>query len=277
MTMPSPPAHHSTGDSGHTDDHNTIAAILGDLQAAVAALQGRPASWALDGGNVAAIPGTGTGFGIVTVSAVNRDSAPDILDFYYGSQKIFSLNSYGELRLTPAELSHVAQVIYTLSAQTADAWQVLSPGLSPLARVGPDGSASFAGPVSLWSGGAPAAWQHPALQPAAGWTTYAGRTLACKLTNDAMVQLTGQLVPGQISDGTIVATMPAGFAPLYRPEVVHAATFRITQGFFGAQNDAGLYLEIEPNGALKCYSFSTGFAESDDHVVISGRYPLDAQ
>lgn len=277
MTMPSPPGQHLTGDTGHTSDHNTIATILGDLQAALAALQGQPAPWLLAGGNTSAVPGTATSFGTVTVTAVNRDSAPDLLDFYYGSQKIFSLNSYGELRLTPAQLTHVAQVIYTLSAQTADAWQVLSPSLSPLARVGPDGSASFAGPVSLWTGGAPAAWQHPVLQPAAGWTTYAGRTLACKLTSDGMVQLTGQLVPGQINDGTVIAAMPAGFAPRYRPEAVPAATYRITEGIFSQQNDAGVYIEIGQDGSARCYSFSSGFAGGNDHVVIAGRYPLDAQ
>lgn len=273
MTMPSPPAQHATGDAGHTADHNTIATILGDLQAALSVLEEAPQGWALDGGNESVLPGTGTGLATVTVTAVDRDGGADILDVFYGSAKIFSINSYGELRITPAQLGHVAQVIYTLSQQTGDAWQVLSPALSPLARVGPDGSASFAGPVSAWVNGAVSAWQRPALQN--GWATYSGRTLACKLTNDNMVQISGQLVPGEISNGTVVASLPAGFAPQYRPEMIPAATYDIDE-YFSSQDDAGAYLEAEVTGLLKVYSLSSGSAGSNYHLVISGRYPLDA-
>jgi hypothetical protein len=274
MTMPSPPSQHATGDPGHTGDHNTIATLLGDLQTAVEALQGLPLPWALGGSNVSALSGTTVSWGAVSVTAVNRDGGADIFDVYYGSQKIFSLNSYGELRLTAAQLTHVAQVISTLSGQSADAWQIQSPASTPLARVGPDGSASFQGPVSLWTNGAVAAWQHPALQNS--WVTYSGRTLACKLTNDNMVQITGQLVPGEITNGTVVAQLPAGCAPLYRPEPVPAATYDINQEFSG-QNDAGVYFEAETSGLLKVYSLGSGSGGSNYHVVLGGRYPLDAQ
>ena len=275
MSMPAPPAQHVPGDSGHASDHNTLATIAQDLETAVTALQGEVENlFRTTGANACILPGTSTGLATVTVTAGNRDGGADLLDFFYGSQKIFSLNSYGELRLTPAALTHVAMIISVLSGQSSDAWQVLGPTTSVLARVGADGSAGFSGPVSLLQGGTPAQWQHPALQN--GWGTFASRTLACKLTNDNMVHLTGQLTPGQISEGTIVAAMPGGFAPQFRPEVVPAATFAITEGIFSGQNDAGLYFEINTDSLMRVHSFSSGFASGSNHVVISGRYPLDA-
>lgn len=274
MSFPAPPAQHVTGDANHTADHNTLATIAQQLETAIASLQAQVLNvFRTTGANSCVLPGTVTGLATVTVSAVNRDGGADLLDFYYGSAKIFSLNSYGELRITSAALTHVAQVITVLAGQSADAWQVLGPSANLLAHVGPDGSAGFSGPVSLLVSGIPATWQHPLLIN--GWTNYAGRTLACKLTNDNMVQITGQIIPGQTSDNTIVANMPGGFAPLFRPEVLHAATFNITEEF-GTENDAGVYFEVETSGVMKIFSFSTGAAGPNAHIVISGRYPLDA-
>jgi hypothetical protein len=274
MSMPSPPAQHSTGDPGHSGDHNTLATITADLQAAATALQGHVQNiFRTTGANACTLPGTGTGLAAITVTAVDRDGGTDLLDFYYGSQLIFSLNSYAELRLAPAQLTHVALIISVLAGQSSAAWQVVSPSQAVLAQVGPDGSAGFSGPVSLLQAGSPVAWQHPSLQN--GWTTYQSRTLACKLTNDNMAQLSGQLVPGQVGNGTIVAFMPGGFAPRYRPEALPVSTYNISEGFFGPP-DAGMYFEVDTSGRMSVYSFASGEAGSGDHVVISGRYPLDA-
>ena len=95
-----------------------ISTILGGLQNAVGACK---APGAVAGGNASVIPGTAANLATVTVSAGSRDGAPDILDFYYGTQKIFSLNSYGEPRVTAAALTYVAEIIYVLSGQSADA------------------------------------------------------------------------------------------------------------------------------------------------------------
>jgi hypothetical protein len=256
------PANPAVGGPGHTADHATIASLLAALQASVASLQGTGPAFLLAGGNTSAIPGSATNLATVTVQPVNRDGSPDILDIYYGSQKIFSLNGYGEPRVTAAALTHVAEIIYVLSGQTADAWQVLSSALAVLARVGPDGSASFAGPVSRQVGGAPAAWQHPALLN--GWAAYAGRTFCVKLTNDNMVQVTGQLVPGQVSDGTTVAVLPSGHAPLYRPEAI---TLPLGRGYF----------EAGPSGNLNVYYFGSASGLPGGHVKVSSRFPLDAR
>jgi len=272
MTTPVlPPANPAIGASGHTADHATITQMLAWLEQQVQGLEGTGAAFLLAGGNVSAIPGTATNLATVTVQAGNRDGSPDILDFYYGSQKIYSLNGYGEPRITAAALGHVAMIIYALSGQTADCWQVLSSALAVLARVGPDGSASFAGPVSRQLATGPAQWVHPALQ--SGWVNYAGRTLAMKLTNDNMVVVTGQIVPGQTSDGTPVAALPSGYAPLYRPEAIQVSQTKVMSA--GSYN--GTYLEAEPGGNLQLYSYGTLLGQSGGHVVVSGRYPLDAQ
>jgi hypothetical protein len=257
-----PPASPPVGGPGHTADHITITALLSWLEQAVTALQSAPGSFALNGGNVATVPGTATSWAQVTVSAVSRDGSPDILDFFYGAQKIFSLNSYGEPRITAAATGHVAEIIYALSGQSVDVWQVLSSQLAVLARVGPAGDASFAGPVSRQVGGAPAAWQHPALL--AGWAAYQGRTLSAKLTNDNMVQISGQVVPGTVADGTVVCVLPSGFAPLYRPEAI---VLGLGHG----------YLEAELSGNLAVWSFGSAAGLPGGHVKISGRFPLDAR
>lgn len=263
-----PPASPPVGGPGHTADHITIAAVLSWLEAAVQALQGQPAAFALNGPNTVTVPGTTAGWASVTVSAVNRDGSPDILDFYYGAQKIFSLNSYGEPRITAAALTHVAEIIYVLSGQSADAWQVLSSSLAKLARVGPDGSASFAGPVSRQLPTGPAGWVHPALL--AGWTSFTGRTFAMKLTNDNMVHISGHLAAGTATDGTVIATVPPGYAPLYRAESLPVAQFNaITPA-----NYKGPYLEVEPDGRLDIFSFGT--VTPGGRIVVGGRYPLDA-
>jgi hypothetical protein len=267
---PSPPANNQIpGTLGHTNDHNTLVTIITSLQSAVAALQAAPPAMALNGGNVSAVPGTATSFAQVTVSAGNRDGGADVLDFFYGSQKIFSLNPYGEPRITAAALTHVAQIIYVLAGQSADAWQILSSSLAVLARVGPDGSAGFAGPVSRLVGGAPAAWVHCTM--ANGWTAYASRTLAVKLTNDNMVQVSGQLVPGTTADGTTVATLPAGFAPA-RPETVMVGQTHLQT----AAAYTGPYLEAETAGNLNIFSLGSVVNTGGGHLVVGGRYPLNA-
>jgi hypothetical protein len=271
MSMPAPPAQHLTGDALHTADHNTITTILAALEAAVSALQTATPSLAAAGGNTVTLAGTSTGMLSVTVSAVNRDGGADLLDFWYGSQKIFSLNSYGELRLTAASLTHVAQVITVLAGQSADAWQVISPATAVLARVGPDGSASFAGPVSRLVSGAPAQWAHPAM--ANGWTAYLSRALAVKLTSDNMVQVSGQIVPGTVSDGILVATMPPGYAPLSRAEPVWVGQHGMIVTGGGT---SGAYAEVQPDGRLLLYSFGPYINQGSPHLVIAGRYPLDA-
>lgn len=269
MSMPAPPVVPPVGGPNHDADHGTITTILAGLQSAVAALQAVPPMLYQAGGNNVTLPGTATGMLSVTVSAVNRDGGADLLDFYYGSQKIFSLNSYGELRLTAASLSHVAQIITVLAGQGADAWQVLSPATAVLARVGPDGSASFAGPVSRQVSGAPAGWVHCTM--ASGWTAYSGRSLAVKLTNDNMVQISGQIVPGTVADGTPVATLPAGYAPIRPEPVTVGQTHLITATQF-----SGTYLEAEPGGSLNVYSFGTLNNSGNGHLLVGGRYPLDA-
>lgn len=271
MSMPAPPAPQNVGAPNHTADHNTIAAILGGLQSAVGGLQGSPASFALAGGNTSVIPGTATNLATVSFSAVNRDGAPDILDFYYGSQKIFSLNSYGEPRITAAALTHVAEIIYVLSGQSADAWQVLSSALAVLARVGPDGSASFTGPVSRQLPGGPAGWVHCTLQ--SGWSTYSGRSLSAKLTNDNMVQLSGQIAPGTISDGILVATLPAGYAPRSRPEPVMVGQYHSIATGAGT---SGAYLEVQLSGNVNLFSFGPYSNQGGAHLVVGGRFPIDA-
>ena len=269
MSMPAPPVVPPVGGPNHTADHATITTILAALETAVSTLQGAPAAFALNGGNTSVVPGTSASFAQVTVSAGNRDGAPDILDFYYGSQKIFSLNSYGEPRITAAALNHVAQVIYVLAAQSADAWQVLSSSLAVLARVGPNGAASFAGPVSRQLTTGPADWVHCTM--ANGWTAYSGRVLAVKLTNDNMVQISGQIVPGTTTDGTPVATLPAGYAPV-RPEPVMMSQTHLQT----AAQHLGAYLEAEAGGQLNVFSVGAVANTGNGHFVIAGRYPLDA-
>jgi hypothetical protein len=271
MSMPAPPAQQLVGAPNHTTDHNTISAILAGLQSAVSGLQGGGASFLLAGGNTSVIPGTGTNLATVTVSSGNRDGAPDILDFYYGTQKIFSLNSYGEPRITAAALNHVAQIIYVLSGQSADAWQILSSALATLARVGPDGSASFAGPVSRQLPGGPASWVHCTMNNS--WTTYLGRSLTVKLTNDNMVQISGQIVPGTVSDGIQVASLPAGHAPVTRAEPVLVGQHNMIVSGGGT---SGAYVEAQPDGRLLLYSFGPFVNLGSPHLVIAGRYPLDA-
>jgi hypothetical protein len=265
MSMPAPPAIPAVGGPNHTADHATTYAILGDLQSAVAALQGQPSQFALNGGNSANVP-SGTTWATVTVQPGNT---ADVLDIYYGQQKIFSLNSYGEPRITAAALTHVAEIIYVLSGQSADAWQILSSSLAVLARVGPNGAASFAGPVSRQLAGGPASWVHPAM--ANGWTAYAGRTLAVKLTNDNMVQITGEVAPGTVQDGISIAVLPAGYAPI-RPEPVWVGQHNAV----GTAGFAGPYLEAQPGGNLLLYSFGPFINYGNPHMVIAGRYPLDA-
>ena len=265
-----PPASPPVGGPGHTADHATITQLLSWLEQAVTVLQGQPAAFALNGGNASVIPGAATGLATVTVQAVNRDGSPDILDFYYGTQKIFSLNGYGEPRITAAALTHVAQIIYVLAGQSADAWQVLSSSLAVLARVGPNGAASFAGPVSRQVGGAPAAWTHCTM--ANGWTAYLGRTLTVKLTNDNMVQISGEITPGTVSDGIAVATLPAGFAPA-RPEAVLVGQHNAISGTNGY---TGPYLEAQANGSLLLWSFGPYVNGGNAHIVVNGRFPLDA-
>jgi hypothetical protein len=251
-----PPASPPVGGPGHTADHATITQLLSWLEQAVTVLQGQPAAFALAGGNTVSLP-SGTTWATVTVQP---GSTADVLDIYYGQQKIFSLNQYGEPRITAAALTHVAEIIYVLAGQSADAWQVLSSSLAVLARVGPNGSASFAGPVSRQLAGGPATWVHPAM--ANGWTAYAGRTLAVKLTNDNMVHLSGQVVPGTVADNTLVATLPAGYAPA-RPEAI---VLGLGHG----------YLEAETNGNLTCWSVGSIAGLPGGHLKVSGRYPLDA-
>jgi hypothetical protein len=271
MSMPAPPAQHAVGDPNHQADHNTIATILAGLETAVAALQGAAPGLSAAGGNTVTLPGTSTGMLSVTVSAVNRDGGADLLDFYYGSQKIFSLNSYGEVRVTAAALGHVAEIITVLAGQSADAWQVLSPTTAVLARVGPDGSASFAGPVSRQVSGAPAQWVHCTM--ANSWTTYLSRFLTVKLTNDNMVQISGQIIPGTVSDGIQVAALPAGYAPLSRAEPVVAGQHNmITTG----AGTSGAYVEAQPDGRLLLYSAGPYVSQGAPHLIIAGRYPLDA-
>jgi hypothetical protein len=261
-----PPAAPLVGQSTHTADHATITQLLNWLTQQVQAIEGTGAAVMLAGGNACNVPGTTTGFATITVQPGNQ---ADVLDIYYGTQKIFSLNSYGELRLTAAALNHVAQVIYALSGQSADTWQVLSSSLAVLARVGPDGSASFAGPVSRQLPSGPAQWVNPVLQ--SGWTTIANRTLALKLTNDNMVQITGHLQPGQISNGTPVATLPPGYAPQYRPESIAVAQYNLIP----ASSYQGPYIEAQPSGALNIYSIGPSVMPGG-RIVICGRYPLDA-
>jgi hypothetical protein len=271
MSMPAPPAQQLVGAPNHTSDHNTIATILAGLQGAVSGLQGGGASFLLAGGNASVIPGTVTNLATVTVSSGNRDGSPDILDFFYGTQKIFSLNSYGEPRITAAALTHVAQIIYVLSGQSADAWQVQSSSLAVLARVGPDGSASFAGPVSRQVSGAPAGWVHCTMQ--SGWSTYLNRVLTVKLTNDLMVQISGQVVPGTVSDGVPLALLPAGYAPVTRAEPIFVGQHNMIAPGGGT---SGAYLEAQPDGRLLLYSFGPFVNLGAPHLVVSGRFPLDA-
>ena len=268
MSMPAPPALHAAGDAGHVNDHTTIDAAITALETAVTALQATAPQLNAAGGNDVSLAGTGTGMLTVRVSAVNRDGGADLLDVYYGTQKIFSLNSYGELRLTAASLSHVAQVITTLASQSADAWQVLSPCSAVLARVGPDGSASFAGPVSRYVSGAPAGWVHCTLQH--GWSTYSGRTLTVKLTNDNMVQISGQMIPGTVDDGTVIATVPAGYAPVSRAEPVMYGQAKCNPDKIGG------FFQIETNGTVTIWSFGDWSDRGNGHIILAGRYPLDA-
>lgn len=272
MSMPAPPAQQQVGAPNHTTDHNTIAAILAGLQSAISQIEGTAPAFLLAGGNTSVIPGTATNLATVTVSAVSRDGAPDILDFFYGTQKIFSLNSYGEPRITAAALTHVAEIIYVLSGQSADAWQVQSSALAILARVGPDGSASFAGPVSRQLPGGPAGWVHCSLQ--SGWATYFGRSLSAKLTCDNMVQISGQIAPGSLSNGVRVAILPAGCAPKYRPEPVWAGQSNLVAS---GSNTAAAYLEAEPSGDLMLYFSGSIINLGNGHLAVSGRFPLDAQ
>jgi len=270
MSLPAPPSQHQLGDLTHLADHNAISAALASLESAVTALQGQAAVPVLQsaGGNAVTLPGTGTGMLTVTVSAVNRDGGADLLDFYYGTQKIFSLNSYGELRLTAASLSHVAQVIAVLASQSADAWQVVSPGSAVLARVGPDGSASFAGPVSRQLPGGPAGWVHCTLLH--GWATYQGRTLTVKLTNDNMVQISGQMVPGTVNDGTTIATVPPGYAPVSRAEPVMYGQANCSPDKIGG------FFQVNTDGTIMIFSFGDWRDIGNGHIVLAGRYTLDA-
>ena len=112
---------------------------------------------------------------------------------------------------------------------------------------------------------------HPVLQ--SGWTNYAGRSLAVKLTNDNMVVVSGQLVPGQVSDGTPVALLPSGYAPQYRPEAVMLGQTRA----MSTNSFSGTYFEAETDGTLQVYSYGSGNLQSGGHIVVAGRFPLDAQ
>jgi hypothetical protein len=261
-----PPASPPVGTPGHTADHITIASLLSWLEQAVTALQSAPASFALDGGNVATVPG-GTTWATVTVQP---GSTADVLDIYCGQQKIFSLNHYGEPRITAAATTETAEIIYALAAQSADVWQILSSSLAVLARVSPSGAASFAGPVSRQLPTGPAAWTHCTM--ANGWTAYAGRTLTVKLTNDNMVQISGEIVPGTVSDGIAVASLPSGYAPV-RPEPIWVGQHNAISGSNGY---TGPYLEAQPGGNLLLYSFGPYTSLGSPHLVIAGRFPLDA-
>ena len=270
--MPAVPATPAVGGPDHTLDHGTIETILTDLQVAVAALQvqaGVPVLSATGGNNVT-LAGTGTGMLTVSVSAVNRDGDADLLDFYYGSAKIFSLNSYGELRLAPASLAHVAQVINVLAGQSADALQILGPAGQVLARIGPDGSASFAGTVTAAKLNVSPTWQHCPTQNS--WSPYQNRFLTCKLCPENTCHISGHLVPdiNHCHDGTIIATVPPGCSPVSRPECI----------FFGQQNCTpnliGGHFQIDTFGNVTVWNFGTWQDNCGGHVLVNHRYALDA-
>jgi hypothetical protein len=104
-----------------------------------------------------------------------------------------------------------------------------------------------------------------------GWTAYLGRVLAVKLTVDNMVQISGQIIPGTVADGTPVATLPAGYAPARAETVMMGQTHLLT-----AAQYAGPYLEFEGNGNIQVYSVGTVVNTGGGHFTVGGRYALDA-
>jgi hypothetical protein len=105
-----------------------------------------------------------------------------------------------------------------------------------------------------------------------GWTAYGTRPLTYKFVeNGEFVHMSGQIDYGTLSDGTTIGYVGPSYEPIHRPEV-------IPLGWAGSAslNGRAPYLEIEPNGNIGVYGVSS-IGGSVGHLVVNGRYPLDAQ
>jgi hypothetical protein len=276
MTEPIP-AVHQVGDPGHTTDHNAIVQVLSDyladitnLQGSVTALQaGAATAFSTAGGNACPIPGAATDFATVTVTAVNRDASPDLLDFFYGTQKVFTLNSYGEVRIYPSQVAHIPFIIQALTGQTADLLDILaSDGVTKLVQVTAAGNVVTTGNVRVGAdgtgvvnatdpvnGGVAEQWHNFILNSGWGTTTNNGvnDTPQYKLLPDGAVALRGSIVtpPSGAAMNVNFATIPAPYRPAAGGRIPYAPILTTIGGTAGQ-------IYIVPSGGVRLNSSAWG-------------------
>lgn len=278
MTQPIP-ADHVIGDSGHTNDHNSVVttltnfnALIAALQTAVATLQGNTANlFYTTGGNVCNIQDLVTALATVNLQATNRDTGVDIFDVFYGTQKVFSFNSYGDIKLFPSTISHTAFTIQGLAGQTANLWQIMNSAGTVLASIGPTGNLVVSGNLRAQgqvngtnpTTGNAETW-HPFNPLSNSWAVPSGGFAQYRITPQNELQISALIqAPASSVNGVTIATFPAG----YRPASMHQPVVS-TSALIGSVGNG--YVTITSGGVMQSSNIGAGAT-----VGIEAKIPLD--
>jgi hypothetical protein len=272
MTEPTLPTTHSVGDTGHTGDHNTLVAALSQALAmlsqdgsSLATLQAAiDDMFSTAGGNVCAVPALTPTFAVINLAAIDRDNGNDTFDVFYGTQKVFSLNSYGDIVVSPSTTSHTSITINALPSQTADLVQLLSSTGSILSRVNSAGNLNVTNVYGMAPGGTQEVWNSLAVPSgASGILRY--RMVAAP-PNSAQLQgaLTWNTVPAA---GTVtLGTLPSAYQP--------SNQYRAPIGIFTTATGSGVAntrLQISTGGSIQLLGNPGNMTEADFNEV----YPLN--
>lgn len=275
------PSQHSVGDTGHTSDHNEIVVSLAGLVSAVNALQtitgtleGETGNvFSKLGGNVCNIPGTTTSFAQVSVGAGNRDTAADVIDIYYGGARVFSLNGYGELRISSGAASHVAAVIQGQPSQTGDLLQFANSAGTILARIASDGSIT-APALTLTNPVADIPWVkfNPLSTGISIEPPFTGAWVRLLSSPPECIQISA-LLNVQTATSVIDGTEVAQLAAAYRP--AQTLTFPVTTDVLrisSGTNNESSRCKLDSSGNLTLW----GISSAATVVGIQAILPLDS-
>ena len=257
--MPTIPSHHAEGDTGHTNDHNSIADVLTSQAAQITAVQSAlaalPATYmeqaggnTYGGGNTITVTNPSGVADTVTIPAGSRDGSAYVRTVTYGGRRTFGLDSYGQLRVNSAGDNVVPAEFYGDSSQTANLLNMRKGGVSGTIVASFDANGNLAAPNVT-----PGAWT--ALTLASGaLTNNFGNIPAYRLVGDR-VELRGQVKKVDNSNFATspqdVGTLPGGFVPPQTHYFIVGAAFVSDEGY--------VRMEVNPSGLIRFFFRSSTY------------------
>lgn len=256
MTIPS---HHSVGDPGHTDDHNSMVDVLTAHENRVAAIEAAQPTYMVKTGNNTVTVSNPSGVADqVIVPSGPRETNALVRTVTVAGKQVWWLDAYGMQRLEAASADATPLVVAGYdNSQSGDLQQWRKHiGGDLLARIDRDGNVHAPNVT-------PSPWTNLTLASGIAWNSSLGARPAYRKVGDT-VELRGNIRRSNNADFTVspqeVGTLPTDFRPPHFSFSIQPATFR--GGF------SWVRMGVHPDGKIEFYFWFSSF--NPDWVSLDG-------